>query len=154
MKAEYINPFLEAANLVYVELLKERLIRGKIQINPYFEPNKGVDIVILIHFGGSIQGKVIYAFPEYSAKKVFEKLTGSKDENLFRSEYKDVLGEVGNIITGNAMNIFLSKNQFIEVSVPEIIDLREKKFISDKIVTVRINMFSRIGMLEIAVSIK
>lgn len=154
MKAEYINPFLEAANLVYHDLLQERLIRGKIQITPQFIPNKEVDIAILIQFHGSVAGKVIYAFPEFSARKIFEKLTGIQNDEVFRSEYKDVLGEVGNMITGNAMNIFLTKQQLIEVTVPEVFDLREKRFPAENSITVRINMYSLIGMLEVSVSVK
>jgi len=154
LKAEYINPFLEAANLVFNDLLKEKLIRGKTQIAPQFMPNKNQDIAILIELNGSIEGKVIYAFPEYTAKKIFERLVGTSDENIFKLEYKDVLGEVGNMITGNAMNIFLNKQQFIEVSVPEVIDLREKAFFPDNKITIRLNMYSTLGMMEIDVSIK
>ncbi|GIX42263.1 MAG: chemotaxis protein CheX [Leptospiraceae bacterium] len=154
MKAEYINPFLEAANLVFNDLLKEKLIRGKTQITPKFLPNKNQDIAILIQLDGSIEGKVIYAFPEFTAKKIFERLMGTLNEEIFKSEYKDVLGEIGNMITGNAMNIFLNKKQFIEVSVPEVIDLKEKNFPIDNNITIRLNMYSKLGMMEIDVSIR
>jgi chemotaxis protein CheX len=154
LKAEYINCFLEATNLVFADLLKEKLIRGKTQINPKFSPSSTFDIAILIGLDGSVIGKVLYAFPEYTAKKIFEQLLGTYDEEMFRREFKDVLGEVGNMITGNAMNIFLNKQQFIEVSVPEVIDLKEKSFPSFDSLTVRLNMYSKLGMMEIDVTLK
>lgn len=153
MKAEYINPFLEAANLIFSDLLQEKLIRGKTQIAHKLYPGNTQEIGIFISLHGSIEGRVIYALSEYSAKKIFEKLMGSFDEENFRREYKDVLGEIANMITGNAMNIFLNKNQFIEVSVPEVIDLREKKILPEDRLTIRLNMYSTLGMLEINVSI-
>ncbi len=154
MKAEFINPFLESANLVFNDLLKEKLIRGKTQISSEFYPNKIHDIMIHIQVSGSLHGNVIYALQEHTARKIVERLIGSSDQNIFESEYKDVLGEIGNMITGNAMNIFLKRNQFIEVSVPEVIDLRIRKFLPLNSLTVRLNMYSNLGMMEIDVSIK
>ncbi len=153
MKAEYINPFLQAANLVFRDLLNERLILGKTQISHQFCPSDTHDLGIYISFDGSIQGKVIYALSEFTAKKIFEKLIGNYNEELFQQEHKDVLGELANMITGNAMNIFLNKNQFIEVSVPEIIDLRTNQLIPQNQLTIRLYMYSRWGMLEISVSV-
>lgn len=154
MKAEYIIPFLEAANLVFNDLLHEKLIRGKTQISQVFAPSKIQDIIILLNLSGSVEGKVLYGFSEITSKKIFEKLMGTYSDEMFQFEYKDVLGEIGNMITGNAMNIFLNKNQFIEVSVPEVISLREKHFKEDNRLTISINMYSNIGMIEINVSVK
>ncbi|MFN3604612.1 MAG: chemotaxis protein CheX [Leptonema sp. (in: bacteria)] len=153
MKAEYINPFLEAVNLVFIDLLQEKLIRGKTQIAHKLYPSSTQDIGIFISLVGSVEGKVIYALSEYTAKKIFEKLMGNFNEDTFKQEYKDVLGELANIVTGNAMNIFLNKNQFIEVSVPEVIDLREKRLQPEEKMTIRLSLYSKLGMLEINVSI-
>lgn len=153
MKAEYINPFLEAANLVFSDLLQEKLIRGKIQISQQFSAGNIHDLGIYLTFDGSIQGRVLYALSEFTAKKIFEKLLRTYNEEIFLQEYRDVLGELANMITGNAMNIFLNKNQFIEVSVPEVIDFRIKKVLPENQLTIRLNMYSQLGMLEINVSL-
>lgn len=149
MKAEYVNPFLQAASLVFTQLLQIELIRGKTTVKNSLGP--GQEIAIYIDVTGPINGRVIYSLTPDGARKIFEKLGGAPES--FDQEYRDVLGEIANMITGNALNIFLSRNQFIDVSVPMVIDTRTTPFPERTDTTLGLNMYSPLGMIDINLSL-
>lgn len=150
MKAEYVNPFLQAASLVFNQLLQVDLIRGKTVVRNSLAP--GQEIAIYIDVTGPVNGRVIYSMTYDGARKIFEKLGGAPES--FDQEYRDVLGEIANMITGNALNIFLSRNEFLDVSVPVVIDTRTTPFPAKNGTTLGLNMYSPLGMIDINISLR
>ena len=58
LNAEYVNPFLEAANAVFKTVLKCDLRRGKLSIKDNPSPN--ADVSIIIGITGGVTGEVVY----------------------------------------------------------------------------------------------
>ena len=151
MKAEYINPFLEAANLVFKDMLGLNLLRGKTTIKN--NPMPGRDIAILVGITGQVNGEVVYAMNIETIHQIVLKLMPGIDAATIEREYRDVIGELANMITGNALNIFLAKNADLDVTVPMVVDVRTQELKLKDHTTLGLNLYSRFGLLEVNIAI-
>ncbi|EMY70921.1 chemotaxis protein CheX [Leptospira vanthielii] len=151
IKADFINPFLEAATIVFRDVLQQDLIRGKIGIKD--SPTPSHEIAIIIGVVGSFSGEVVYSMNLDAAYKVSRKLVpGLSDEDV-KNEYKDILGEIANMTTGNAMNIFTSAGQSVEITTPNIQETNNTSVRFNKKPTLSINLYSKFGRIEVNVAI-
>ncbi len=152
MNAEFVNPFLESANLVFKDLLGLTLLRGKTTIKTNPIPER--DIAILIGVNGKVGGQVIYSMNIETVYKIVRKLMPGIEHAAIKDEYRDILGELANMITGNALNIFLTNNTDLDVTVPMVADARSGELQFKDQQTLGLNMYSRFGMLEVNIALK
>lgn len=124
IRAELVNPFLEAATIVFRDVLKTDLIRGKIGIKD--NPETNLELSIVIGVIGTFNGEVVYGLNYDAAYKIAGVLMPGMSEQEIKNEYKDILGEIANMTTGNAMNIFASSGQSIEITAPNIVDSKSE----------------------------
>ncbi|MCZ8156506.1 MAG: chemotaxis protein CheX [Leptospira sp.] len=151
IKADFINPFLEAATIVFRDVLGQDLIRGKIAIKD--SPTPSHELAIVIGVVGSFSGEVVYSMNLDAAYKISRKLVpGLSDEDV-QNEYKDILGEIANMTTGNAMNIFTSAGQSVEITTPNIQETKSTTVRFNKKPTLSINLYSKFGRVEVNVAI-
>ncbi len=151
IKAEYVNPFLEAAALVFKDMLGVELMRGKTTIKDSPAPTN--EIAIILGITGRVSGQVVFSMNMETAMQIIDKLMPGMDEATMQNEYKDVLGEVGNMITGNAINIFLKNHEDLDVTVPMVVDTRSGNPLQiKKNVTIGLNLYSKFGMLEVNIA--
>ncbi|MCE9597500.1 MAG: chemotaxis protein CheX [Spirochaetia bacterium] len=152
MKAEYVNPFLQGAVLVFRDLLNEEIIRGKTSVKPDATPSH--EIAILLNVTGSVQGQVVYSLNAETAYKLAEKLMPGTDRATIEKEYRDVLGELGNMITGNALNIFLNSKKDLDLSVPYVADTRSQRIDIPKRTALGLNLYSKPGLIELNIALE
>lgn len=151
IKADFINPFLEAATIVFRDVLGQDLIRGKIGIKD--SPAPSHELAIVIGIVGTFSGEVVYSMNFDAAYKISKRLVpGLSDEDV-KNEYKDILGEIANMTTGNAMNIFTSAGQSIEITTPNIQETRNTSIKFIKKPTLSISLYSRFGRVEVNIAI-
>ena len=81
MNAEYVNPFLEAAALVYKDLLGAELLRGKTNIKQ--APRPGHDIAIGLTVTGAATGRVVYSMNIETVVKIVQRLVKAKGGSSF-----------------------------------------------------------------------
>jgi chemotaxis protein CheX len=151
IKADFINPFLEAATIVFRDVLQTELIRGKIGIKD--SPAPSHEIAIIVGVIGSFSGEVVYSLNYDSAYKISGKLVPGMPIEDIKNEYKDMMGEIANMTTGNAMNIFASAGQSIEITTPNIVESKSTTIKFNKKPTLQINLYSKFGRLEVNVAI-
>ncbi|WCL50311.1 chemotaxis protein CheX [Leptospira sp. GIMC2001] len=151
IKADFINPFLEAATIVFRDVLQTDLIRGKIGIKDSPEPSH--ELAIIVGVIGSFSGEVVYSLNYDAAYKISSKLVPGMSPEDLKNEFKDMLGEIANMTTGNAMNIFTSAGQSIEITTPNIVDSKNTSIKFNKKPTLQINLYSKFGRLEVNVAI-
>jgi chemotaxis protein CheX len=73
------------------------------------------------------------------------------------SEWKDIMGEFANMITGNAMNLFtdITKGtQQVNITTPTVIEGKEFTISAISQTTLGINLYSPMGSLEMNVALK
>lgn len=152
MNADFINPFLEGATLVYRDILHEDLIRGRSTVKQ--NPAPGHDVAIAIQIEGETRGDIVYSLNIDAVEKIVRKLIPGATDETIAEEFRDVMGEIANMITGNAVNIFLSKKKTIDISVPFVVDTRVRPLELSNRTTLSLRMYAKIGILEINIALE
>ncbi len=152
INAEYVNPFLEAASAVFKSVMNVDLRRGKMIIKENPEPSH--DVAIIIGITGSISGEVVYSMGYSMVTKIAEILAPGLTEEQLKSEYKDIVGELANMITGNAMNLFAYSGKQIDITTPTVINGKDFTITLVQQTTLGINLYSPMGQLEMNVALK
>jgi len=152
INAEYVNPFLEAASAVFKSILSVDLRRGKLVIKE--SPVPAMDIAIIIGITGGVTGEVVYSMEFNMVKKIADILAPGLSEDQIKQEYKDIIGELANMITGNAMNLFASTGKQIDITTPTVVEGRDFTITMIKQTTLGINLYSPMGQLEMNIALK
>lgn len=151
IRAEFVNPFIEAASLVFRKVLQIDLIRGKLKIKD--TPAPTYEVAIVIGVIGAYKGEVVYSMNFDCAYKMAKKLMPGLDNSTVKDEYKDIIGEIGNMTTGNAINIFASSGQFVDITTPNIIEKSDPTIKFSNTTTLSLNLYSKLGQVEVNIAI-
>jgi len=152
INAEFVNPFLEAASVVFKQVLNVDLRRGKLVIKE--SPIPSLDVAIIIGITGGVTGEVVYSMGYNMVFKIAQALMPSYTEKQIREDYKDIIGELANMITGNAMNLFASTGKRISITTPTVVEGKDFTITLIKQTTLGINLYSPMGQLEMNVALK
>ncbi len=152
INAEYINPFLEAASVVFKSILNMDLKRGKLVVKD--TPIPSLDVAVIIGIVGGITGEVVYSMGFPMVNKIAQVLAPGMTEEQLQSEYKDIVGELANMITGNAMNLFASTGKKIDITTPTVVEGKDFNITMIKQTTLGITLFCPLGKLEMNIALK
>lgn len=147
----YINPFLIGAGNVFNSLLKVDLKKGKTVLAD--EPKPAHDVVIRVDMKGKANGYVLYSLGFKTVNKIAEALMPGITKDQIKSEYRDILGELANMITGNAVSVLPSGA--LEISTPTVMhksDIRDSGY--GKRTVLVLKQYSPYGQLETTVVLK
>jgi len=86
--------------------------------------------------------------------KIAETLMFGLTEKQIMNEYKDIVGEIANMITGNAMIHFDHSGKLVVITTPTVFNSKDFSGIMTKKTTLSINLYSPLGQLEMNVSFK
>ncbi len=151
LNIEYINPFIIGASMVYNSLLKVDLKKGKVTKIDSIAPAH--DVIINIEIEGAVNGFVLYSFSFHTINKMADILVPGLTEEQIKYEYKDIVGEIANIITGNAFAILEGKN--VDLSTPVVMDRKDFALAGiSKFVGLDIKLYSILGPLEICIVLR
>ncbi len=119
ISAKYVNPFIDAAMKVVKQVSGIEVRRGHLAYKPKVEPSFGVSIIIGIY--GYLVGQVVYSLDDTLAERLVDKLLGNKSPQEKKIMFVDTLGEVANMITGNAASLLnRSKDHALKITTPAI----------------------------------
>ena len=152
INAEFVNPFLEAASAVFKQIMDVDLRRGKLVIKE--SPIPSLDVAIIIGITGGVTGEVVYSMGFNMVNKISETLAPGLSEEQIKTEYKDIIGELANMITGNAMNLFASLGKSINMTTPTVVEGKDFTITMIKQTTLGINLYSPMGQLELNIALK
>ncbi|MDR1955245.1 MAG: chemotaxis protein CheX [Treponema sp.] len=114
----YTQPFIEVGQYVFREFMGTQIVAA----SPYFSDKdtlKAWDISSLIGFSGQAQGIVALSMNRNLAIQLTDILTGTPHTTIDQ-DTRDALGEIINIIAGNAKQR-LEKTLKLIISLPRII---------------------------------
>lgn len=126
MKAEYVNPFLQATQDVFRQMLNLDIEKDRIALQEDWIAGKEVNV--LIGVVGALTGSVVFSFSKPMALAMVQSMAGMEISEL-DVFVTSALGEVGNIICGNAMTYLANAKYPCDIAPPQII-LGENKTIS------------------------
>jgi chemotaxis protein CheX len=155
VNAEYVNPFLKAASSVFKSVVGVDLRRGKLVVKD--KPLPSHDVAIIIGITGGVQGIVIYSMSMGMVYKIADILMPGLSKEQIDIEWKDIMGEFANMITGNAMNLFTDINnsmQRISITTPTVVEGKDYTISAIQQTTLGINLYSPMGSLEMNVALK
>lgn len=118
MKAEYINPFLKGTVNVLTTMASVNPVPGK----PYIKKDKLSigDISGIIGLTGAKHGSVVVSFSKECAIKVISSMMHQEYTEL-DDEVRDAVGEITNMISGDARRQLAEIGQTFEAGIPVVI---------------------------------
>ena len=154
ISAEFVNPFIEAAVAVAEKVAGIKMRRGHLAARRQPDPSYGVCIIVGVY--GFLTGQVVYSMKKDLADKFVDHMlqgcTGVERESL----YADTLGELANMITGNATAILNKKKEVaLGITTPAVatgMDLNIS--LVNNIPTLVLGLYSQFGPIEINVALK
>lgn len=146
MKAEYINAFYAATQDIFKVMLDLDVERGKLEILENMVCSK--DANVLIGITGDLKGSILFGFSNDMALEMVKIMSGmemKKIDNFVSS----ALGEVANIIGGNAMTNLNQYNCKCDITPPQIFVGEYKSFSMATERGLSIPLDTKIGKLDI-----
>ena len=150
MKVEYINPFISSAKETFETMMQVELKAE----NPYLKNNSNAryDVSGIIGISGDAKGSVTLGFSKKAALKAVSKFMGMEIK-IVDADFSDAVGELVNIIAGNAKKDLADLN--VMISLPNVIIGEGHQVESPKgIQTIIIPFNSEIGDVVIEVNLK
>ncbi len=126
MKAEYANPFYIATKEVFRLMLNLEAQRGELRVVKDMVPSN--DASVLLGVTGDLKGSILFSFTTDMTLEMVKIMSGMEmSEN--DSFVSSALGEVANIIGGNAVTK-LSEHKYICDIVPPQVFVGQHKSLS------------------------
>jgi chemotaxis protein CheX len=151
MKAEYINPFVIASFSVLEMVLGEAPVRGPIAMQSAVFTSQQCNIICGVL--GAVQGQVIYGMSLTTADRIASLMLGQPIES-FDALAASALGELGNMISGNAMQHFSEAQLVCDITPPTIMRGTNVQFSTLTIPTLIIPMTMPQGEITITLSLQ
>ena len=152
INVDYINPFIEATVNTFQTMCNVVPTREKIFLKGEGEEVYGVSGIIGL--GGEAVGAVVLNFPENVAVAVVSKFVGEEYTSI-TSSVVDGVGELTNIIAGDAKNRLIPKGYKFEIGLPKMVTGRNYITAQNKSVPCIVVMFtSPIGKFCLEVSLR
>ncbi len=150
MKAEYVNPFFHATREVFKLMLDLDINRcDRAKSESCFI---GKEVSAVIEITGDLTGIILYRFPEEMILEIVKIMSGMEIDTL-DSFVTSALGEMSNIISGNATTNLFAQNYTCDIRPPKIMVGEYKpNFPTKEVLSVPLE--TSIGNMVIEVSLK
>jgi chemotaxis protein CheX len=152
MNAEHLNPIIAASKFVINQTCGIELKPGK----PYVTQSEYTDdvFVVLLGITGQLHGQVILAMSKEIAKVLASKMMMGMPVPELNDMAKSALGELMNMMMGNAMTIFAEKNILLDITPPTIFVSKDLSLNVGDSRMIAIPLEFDAGMLELNIAIK
>ncbi len=116
MDSSYIMPFIKSVQKVFETMLQLPVMVGTPAITKGGEP--AYDISGIIAMSGDVEGTVVLSFPTAVAERAVALFTGAELAHT-HEDFPDAVGELVNMITGNAKAQFAGRR--VNISCPSVV---------------------------------
>jgi len=147
-----INPFIDALESV----MNQFGITGIKKGNLYNKESMHVDadITSFIGFVGDIRGNISYSMSKETGKKIVSAMMMGMPVDEMDEMARSAIGELSNMITGNASTIFSLSGIFVDITPPSIVFGQDIFFIISSVQTTAIDLDTPAGKIEINIAIE
>ncbi len=118
MKVEFINPFLEATINVIKTMAFTEVRPGK----PFLKKGQGAfgDVTGIIGITGATQGSLSVTFTAPCIEQILTNMLGEPIKGI-TDEVKDAVGELTNMISGDARRALAAQGLQLDAAIPTIV---------------------------------
>ena len=151
MKEEWINSFLAPAKLVWeIELGQPLELEGAQMVSNQFTTD---DVTAVIGVSGRLQGNVLYGFSEETAQSIIKVMLGEDEGQISNEMGLSAIGEIANMITGNAATKLAELGYRCDISPPVVIEPVGSRFTTVGESQMLVNFASPLGSLSVRISL-
>ena len=151
MRAEFINPFLQAATEVLESELGSIPWRGTIGLKRSAYTSDEVTAVVAVT--GEVAGMVMFAMTDETARAIVSKIMG-QEFPTFDALAQSGVAEMGNVITGRAAVLLAEAGFPSELAPPLLIVGRNTMISTLDVQRLIIPMETELGKIEVQVALK
>lgn len=151
MKAEYVNSFYKATLDVLKLMLDLEVKQGVVSVVEGLIPSKEANVIIGVT--GDLKGSILFSFPEDMTLEMVYIMSGMRMDSI-DNFVSSALGEVANIIGGNALNNLSKVNYACDIVPPQILIGRYESVSMANEKAIRIPLITKIGEFDITIYLK
>ena len=151
MKEEYVNSFLAPAKMVWDKELGKSLDLVKAEIVSHQFTTE--EVTAIIGISGTLQGSVLYGFPEGTAEAIVTIMLDGEAGCATDELGLSALGEIANMITGNAATRLAQQGFPCDISPPVIIEPAGSRFTTLSGPQILVTFTSEVGPLTVRISL-
>lgn len=151
MRAEYINSFYKATQDVFKLMLDIDIERDKLEVVEGMVTSR--DASVMIGVTGDLRGSILFSFPKDMALKMIKIMADIEMDEL-DNFVSSALGEMGNIIGGNALTYLSEENYICDIVPPQIILGAHKSFQVGQVKSLLLTMKSPIGEFDLNIFLR
>ena len=153
INADIVNPFIEAGINVIKELTNIEVRRGHLTYR--VTPAPAYEVSIIIGVFGFVTGQVVYSMKKEVAVRLVQRILGDVSAEQLKELFIDTLGEVANMITGNAASLLNRRQDHsLTITTPAIVTGSQ---VSVRLVpnpSVALGMYTPYGPIEINLALE
>jgi chemotaxis protein CheX len=147
--AELINPFLEAAYETFASVLETEI--NKSNASACMSSTTTQELSVLVNVVGSVNGHIIYGMSQATAKHIASKMM-DQPVKVLNAMALSAIGELGNIITGNATTKIEEKYPKVELQPPIILNGNNMIILTESVARINVQLDSEFGNVEVGFS--
>lgn len=151
MKAEYVNSFYKATKDVLKLMVGIDPQKKDLKIIEDMVCSKDASVVLGVT--GDLKGTIIFGFPKDMTLEMIRIMSGLEMDRI-DSFASSALGEVANIISGNAMTLLAENNYVCDIVSPQIFIGEYKSFSMANERALQLILTTPIGEFDINISLK
>jgi chemotaxis protein CheX len=151
LKAEYINPFVIASFSVLEMVLGNKPTKGELAMQPTTFTSQQCNVVCGVT--GQVQGQVIYGMSLSTADRIASTMLGQAIK-VFDQLAASAIGELGNMISGNAMQHLSEAGWICDITPPTVIRGQQVRISTISIPAIVIPMSLEQGEISITVGLQ
>ncbi|MCC5909761.1 MAG: chemotaxis protein CheX [Clostridiaceae bacterium] len=146
MKAEYVNSFYKATNDVFKLMLDLETHKENLVLVEEMVSSKDANVVLGVT--GNLKGSVLFSFPRNMVLEMIKIMSGMEVDKI-DSFASSALGEVANIIGGNALTVLSQNNYVCDIAPPQIFVGEYKSFSMATEKALKLSLNTSIGAFDI-----
>lgn len=151
MNIDFINPFVEASYEILKEVLQVEIKREDIYLKSRVSNIKG--IAALIGLLGQAEGRLILDMSPETAIQIASKMVG-ENFNTVNEMVVNVITEVANMITANAITKLHNRGYNLDLTPPTIIKGNDIEITDKDLEALVVPLRMQYGLVEINVATK
>ncbi|NLY44769.1 MAG: chemotaxis protein CheX [Tissierella sp.] len=138
MKAEYINSFYSATQDVFKLMLDLDVERGKLDVVEGLISSKEANVILGVT--GDLKGSILFSFTKSMTLEMVKIMAGM-EMNEIDNFVSSALGEVANIVGGNAITNLTEYNYTCDIVPPQVIigEYRSLSMANEKALVISMN---------------
>lgn len=150
MKQEYVNPFLTPAQMVWQKEFgcPLKIQNAEVVSNQYTTD----DVTAIIGISGKLQGNVLYGFSSGLIVEIVKRMVG-EDMSPRDPMALSALGEIANVITGNAATQLAASGYPCDISPPVILEPVGATLTAGVPKQIQVTFESEMGLLRVRIGL-